>query len=106
MTNYFIVYITGNNKTTKHNHIKKQEDVINLLVDAKQAGSIRYLIIKRTKQGTDVPLLRGDFKNDFDIKKIQEEIDVDFRIVKNELGGIRLVRVKASKEKSGIENER
>ena len=106
MTNYFIVYITGNNKTTKRNHIKKQEDVINLLVDAKQAGSIRYLIIKRTKQGTDVPLLRGDFKNGFDIKKIQEEINVDFQIVKNELGGISLVRVKASKEKSGIENER
>ena len=61
---------------------------------AKQAGCISYSIIKRTKQGTDVSLLRGDFKNDFDIESIKGKLNVDIRIVTNEYGGKNLVKMK------------
>ena len=79
MTNYFKVYLTGRKGREKY-VLKKKEDVIDLIQKANKAGYISYLIIKRIKQGTDVPIARGNFSKECKVVYV-DGLDIDWRIV-------------------------
>ena len=102
MTNYFKVYITGKNKIKKYTKIKQPDDVIKLLNSAKQGGDISYSIIKRTKQGTDIPLISGNFEKELDEEIIKGKLNLDIRIVTNEYGGRNLVNMKNARGRRRI----
>lgn len=79
MTNYFKVYLTGRKGREKY-VLKKKEDVIDLIQKANKAGYISYLIIKRIKPSTDVPIARGNFSKECKVTYV-EGLDTDWRIV-------------------------
>ena len=79
MTNYFKVYLDGKNGKTRY-IFKKKRDVINLLNEANQKGYYAYTIIKRLKQGTDIPVARGTFSKECEVVYV-DELDTDWRIV-------------------------
>ena len=106
MTNYFKVYITGKNKIKKYTKIKQLDDVIDILNSAKQDGCISYSIIKRTKQGTDISLISGNFEKELDVESIKGKLNVDIRIVTNEYGGKVLVNMKTIEKDGESEKER
>lgn len=106
MTNYFKVYITGKNKIKKYTKIKQLDDVIDILNRAKQDGCISYSIIKRTKQGTDISLISGNFEKELDVESIKGKLNVDIRIVTNEYGGKVLVNMKTKEKDGESEKER
>lgn len=106
MTNFFKVYITGKNKIKRYKNIKHPEDVMKLLNIAKQEGCISYSIVKRTKQGTDIPILSGIFAKDFDTDYIEEKLNTDIRIIKNKFGGTSVVDWKSYCRYKSFEEER
>ena len=79
MTNYFKVYLTGRKGREKY-VLKKKEDVIELIQKANKAGYISYLIIKRIKPSTDVPIARGNFNKECKVVYV-DGLDTDWRIV-------------------------
>lgn len=79
MTNYFKVYLTGRKGREKY-VLKKKEDVIDLIQKANKAGYISYLIIKRIKPSTDVPIARGNFNKECKVVYV-DELDTDWRVV-------------------------
>lgn len=97
MTNYFKVYLRSKRGTQKV-IAKNKDEVIKILNQANKEGFISYLIIKRIKHGTDVPIARGDFSKECKVVYV-EELDTDWRIVGSNV-------VNYSKYKESKEEER
>ena len=79
MTNYFKVYLTSKNGRIKV-IAKNKAEVIKILNQAKKEGYMSYLIIKRIKPSTDVPIARGDFSKECKVVYV-DGLDTDWRIV-------------------------
>ena len=92
MTNYFKVYIKPKEKEYKRIIVKTKEEVMSVLQQAQSRGFERYLIIKRIKQGTDVPIARGTFDKECKVVYV-DGLDTDWRIV-----GANVVNFKKYKE--------
>lgn len=79
MTNYFKVYLTS--KKSRHCVIAKNKaEVIKILNQANKEGFMSYLIIKRIKPSTDVPIARGDFSKECKVVYV-DGLDTDWRVV-------------------------
>ena len=79
MTNYFKVYLTSK-KSRQFVIAKNKAQVINILNQANKEGFMSYLIIKRIKPSTDVPIARGDFSKECKVVYV-DGLDTDWRIV-------------------------
>lgn len=79
MTNYFKVYIKGN-KGYQRVIAKNKAEVIKILNQANKEGFMSYLIIKRIKPNTDVPIARGDFSKECKVVYV-DGLDTDWRVV-------------------------
>lgn len=79
MTNYFKVYLTSKNGR-QCVVAKNKAGVINVLNNANKEGFMSYLIIKRIKPNTDVPIARGDFSKECKVVYV-DGLDTDWRIV-------------------------
>ena len=79
MTNYFKVYLTSK-KSRQCIIVKNKAEVIKILNQAKKEGYMSYLIIKRIKPSTDVPIARGDFSKECKVVYV-DGLDTDWRIV-------------------------
>lgn len=79
MTNYFKVYLTSKNGR-QCVIAKNKAQVINILNQANKEGFMSYLIIKRIKPSTDVPIARGDFSKECKVTYV-DGLDTDWRVV-------------------------
>lgn len=79
MTNYFKVYLTSK-KSRQCVIAKNKAQVINILNQANKEGFMSYLIIKRIKPSTDVPIARGDFSKECKVVYV-DGLDTDWRVV-------------------------
>lgn len=79
MTNYFKVYLTSK-KSRQCVIAKNKAEVIKILNQAKKEGFMSYLIIKRIKPSTDVPIARGDFSKECKVTYV-DGLDTDWRVV-------------------------
>lgn len=79
MTNYFKVYLTSK-KSRQCAIAKNKAQVINILNQANKEGFMSYLIIKRIKPSTDVPIARGDFSKECKVVYV-DGLDTDWRVV-------------------------
>ena len=79
MTNYFKVYLTSKNGR-QCVVAKNKIGVINVLNNANKEGFMSYLIIKRIKPSTDVPIARGDFSKECKVTYV-DGLDTDWRVV-------------------------
>lgn len=79
MTNYFKVYLTSK-KSRQCIIAKNKAQVINILNQANKEGFMSYLIIKRIKPNTDVPIARGDFSKECKVVYV-DGLDTDWRVV-------------------------
>ena len=79
MTNNFKVYLTST-KGRQCVIAKNKAGVINVLNNANKEGFMSYLIIKRIKPSTDVPLARGDFSKECKVVYV-DGLDTDWRVV-------------------------
>ena len=79
MTNYFKVYLTSK-KSRQCMIAKNKAEVIKILNQAKKEGYMSYLIIKRIKPSTDVPIARGDFSKECKVVYV-DGLDTDWRVV-------------------------
>ena len=78
MTNYFKVYLTSKNGRIKV--IAKNKAEVIILNQANKEGFMSYLIIKRIKPSTDIPIARGDFSKECKVVYV-DGLDTDWRIV-------------------------
>lgn len=79
MTNYFKVYLTSK-KSRQCVIAKNKAQVINILNQANKEGFMSYLIIKRIKPNTDVPIARGDFSKECKVVYV-DGLDTEWRVV-------------------------
>ena len=79
MTNYFKVYLTSK-KSRQCIIVKNKAEVIKILNQANKDGFMSYLIIKRIKPSTDVPIARGNFSKECKVTYV-EGLDTDWRVV-------------------------
>lgn len=79
MTNYFKVYLTSK-KSRQCVIAKNKAQVINILNQANKEGYMSYLIIKRIKPSTDVPIARGSFSKECKVVYV-DGLDIDWRVV-------------------------
>jgi len=79
MTNYFKVYLTSKNGR-QCVVAKNKAEVIKILNQAKKEGYMSYLIIKRIKPSTDIPIARGDFSKECKVTYV-DGLDTDWRVV-------------------------
>lgn len=79
MTNYFKVYLKGN-KGYQKVIAKNKAEVLKILNQAKKEGYMSYLIIKRIKPNTDVPIARGNFSEECKVTYV-DWLDTDWRVV-------------------------
>ena len=79
MTNYFKVYLKGN-KGYQKVIAKNKAEVIKILNQANKEGFMSYLIIKRIKPNTDVPIGRGNFSKECKVVYV-DGLDTDWRVV-------------------------
>ena len=79
MTNYFKVYLTSK-KSRQCIIAKNKAQVLRILNQANKEGFISYLIIKRIKPSTDVPIARGSFSKECKVVYVKG-LDTDWRIV-------------------------
>ena len=79
MTNYFKVYLKSKQGYQKV-IAKNKAEVINILNQANKEGFMSYLIIKRIKPNTDVPIARGDFSKECKVTYV-DGLDTDWRVV-------------------------
>ena len=79
MTNYFKVYLTSK-KSRQCVIAKNKAQVINILNQANKEGFMSYLIIKRIKPSTDIPIARGDFSKECKVTYV-DGLDTDWRVV-------------------------
>ena len=79
MTNYFKVYLKSKQGYQKV-IAKNKAEVIRILNQANKEGFMSYLIIKRIKPSTDVPIARGNFSKECKVTYV-DGLDADWRIV-------------------------
>lgn len=79
MTNYFKVYLTSK-KSRQCIIAKNKVEVIRILNQANKEGFMSYLIIKRIKPSTDVPIARGSFSKECKVVYV-DGLDTDWRVV-------------------------
>lgn len=79
MTNYFKVYLTSK-KSRQCMIAKNKAEVLRILNQANKEGFMSYLIIKRIKPSTDVPIARGDFSKECKVVYV-DSLDTDWRVV-------------------------
>lgn len=79
MTNYFKVYLTSKNGR-QCVVAKNKAEVIKILNQAQKEGYMSYLIIKRIKPSTDVPIARGNFNKECKVVYV-DGLDTDWRVV-------------------------
>ena len=79
MTNYFKVYLKSKQGYQKV-IAKNKAEVIKILNQAKKEGYMSYLIIKRIKPSTDVPIARGNFNKECKVTYV-DGLDTDWRVV-------------------------
>ena len=79
MTNYFKVYLTSKNGR-QCVVAKNKAGVINVLNNANKEGYMSYLIVKRIKPSTDVPIARGRFSKECKVTYV-DGLDTDWRVV-------------------------
>ena len=79
MTNYFKVYLKSKQGYQKV-IAKNKAEVIRILNQANKEGFMSYLIIKRIKPSTDVPIARGNFNKECKVVYV-DGLDTDWRIV-------------------------
>lgn len=79
MTNYFKVYLTST-KGRQCVVAKNKAEVIKILNQANKEGFMSYLIIKRIKPSTDVPIARGNFNKECKVVYV-DGLDTDWRVV-------------------------
>jgi len=79
MTNYFKVYLTSK-KSRQCIIAKNKAQVLRILNQANKEGFMSYLIIKRIKPSTDVPIARGSFSKECKVVYV-DGLDTDWRIV-------------------------
>ena len=79
MTNYFKVYLTSK-KSRQCVIAKNKAQVINILNQENKEGFMSYLIIKRIKPSTDIPIARGDFSKECKVTYV-DGLDTDWRVV-------------------------
>ena len=79
MTNYFKVYLTST-KGRQCVVAKNKAEVIKILNQAQKEEYISYLIIKRIKPSTDVPIGRGNFSKECKVTYV-DGLDTDWRVV-------------------------
>lgn len=79
MTNYFKVYLKSKQGYQKV-IAKNKAEVIKILNQANKEGFMSYLIIKRIKPNTDVPIARGDFSKECKVVYV-DGLDTDWRVV-------------------------
>ena len=79
MTNYFKIYLTSKNGRIKV-IAKNKAEVIKILNQANKEDFISYLIIKRIKPSTDVPIARGNFSKECKVTYV-DGLDTDWRVV-------------------------
>lgn len=79
MTNYFKVYLTSKNGR-QCVIAKNKAEVIKILNNANKEGFMSYLIIKRIKPSTDVPIARGSFSKECKVVYV-DGLDTDWRVV-------------------------
>lgn len=79
MTNYFKVYLTSK-KSRQCIIAKNKAQVLRILNQANKEGFMSYLIIKRIKPNTDVPIARGDFSKECKVVYV-DGLDTDWRVV-------------------------
>ena len=79
MTNYYKVYLKGN-KGYQKVIAKNKGEVIKILNQANKEGYMSYLIIKRIKPNTDVPIARGNFSKECKVVYV-DGLDTDWRVV-------------------------
>ena len=79
MTNYFKVYLTSK-KGRQKVIAKNKAEVLKILNQANKDGFMSYLIIKRIKPSTDVPIARGNFSKECKVVYV-DGLDTDWRIV-------------------------
>ena len=91
MTNYFKVYLKSKQGYQKV-IAKNKAEVIRILNQANKEGFMSYLIIKRIKPSTDVPIARGNFSKECKVVYV-DGLDTDWRVV-----GYRVVDYKRYKE--------
>ena len=80
MTNYFKVYLKPRDKSWKRADVKTSKEVKDILQEAQRRGYERYLVIKRIKQKTDVPIAHGFFSKECKVVEV-EGLDTDWRVV-------------------------
>ena len=79
MTNYFKVYLKSKQEYQKV-IAKNKAEVIRILNQANKEGFMSYLIIKRIKPSTDVPIARGNFSKECKVVYV-DGLDTDWRVV-------------------------
>ena len=79
MTNYFKVYLKSKQGYQKV-IAKNKAEVIRILNQANKEGFMSYLIIKRIKPSTDVPIARGNFNKECKVTYV-DGLDTDWRVV-------------------------
>ena len=79
MTNYFKVYLKSKQGYQKV-IAKNKAEVIRILNQANKEGFMSYLIIKRIKPSTDVPIARGNFSKECKVVYV-DGLDTDWRVV-------------------------
>jgi predicted transcriptional regulator len=80
MTNYFKVYLKPRNKGWKKIEVKTSEEVRKILQEAQSKHYEKYMIIKRIKRQTDIPIMQGYFTKECKVIEV-EKLDVDWRII-------------------------
>ena len=93
MTNYFKVYLKGSSGIERH-ILKKKEEVIGLINKANKQGYESYIVVKRLKQGTDVPVSRGTFDKECEVVYVNG-LDTDWQVE----GSLVTVRNRKKEEK-------
>ena len=79
MTNYFKVYLTSKNGR-QGIMAKNKAEVIKILNQAQKEEYMSYLIVKRIKPSTDVPIARGNFNKECKVVYV-DGLDTDWRVV-------------------------
>ena len=79
MTNYFKVYLKSKQGYQKV-IAKNKAEVIRILNQANKERFMSYLIIKRIKPNTDVPIAQGNFSKECKVVYV-DGLDTDWRVV-------------------------
>lgn len=80
MTNYFKVYIKPKDKGYKKIIVKSSDEVRSVLQEAQKRNFEKYLVIKRIKQSTDIPVAQGLFSKECKVVYV-DGLDIDWRVV-------------------------